>query len=284
MLFTKRKKKVDSKEIGLEAGLLFLKFFLKTDYLHYGYFGNGLEPDIANLKKAQEQYTEMLISHIPDNVKRILDVGCGSGKTALQLVERGYEVDCVSPGNVLTNYAKELVGDQVNIFQCKFENLENDKKYDLILFSESFQYIPMDKSIPMALERLNQGGYIMVCDFFKTDPEKKSELGGGHDFVKWLTYKDSYPIETLIEKDITAETAPTIEIAHQFTTTVIKPIWTSLWALGEDRFPYVVKLARKMYGKKIKKKEARHFNGARTGENFIKYKKYMFYLFQAAGK
>lgn len=280
-LFKKKKnRKIDSKEVGLEAGLMILNFFLKTEYLHYGYFINGLEADVTNLKKAHENYTEMLMSHIPAGTKTILDVGCGSGKTAQVLSLKGYQVDCVSPGQLLTSYARKITPEQVQFYQCKFENIITAKKYDLILFSESFQYIPMDKSILNAKRLLNGGGYIMVSDFFNNDPEHKSKLGGGHDYAEWLQFKDSYGIKTLVENDITAETAPTISIGDQFYSEVLGTVWSSVWALVEDKFPLVVKLVRRIYRKKIAKLEKTHFSGEINGENFIKYKKYMFYLFQ----
>jgi len=280
---SKKKKnyKVDSKEVGLELGLLIYKFFLKTEYLHYGYFKDGLEADVANLKKAQENYAQLIFSHIPEGTKTILDVGCGSGKTAEQLVEKGYEVDCVSPGQILTAYARKLLGNKVEFFQCKFEDIKTDKKYDLVLFSESFQYIPMDKSIPGALELLKPEGYIIASDFFRTDPEGKSKLGGGHDYQQWLKLRESFPVKTLVEKDITAETSLTIDIVNQLNKEVIKPVWTSGWALAEDRFPTIVRLVRRFYKKKLAKMENKHFTGQRNGEMFRKYKKYMFYLFQA---
>jgi SAM-dependent methyltransferase len=280
---SKKKKnyKVDSKEVGLELGLRVYKFFLKSEYLHYGYFADGLEADVSNLKKAQENYAELIFSHIPEGTKTILDVGCGSGKTAEQLVAKGYQVDCVSPGQILTAYAKNMLGDKVNFFQRKFEDVITDRKYDLVLFSESFQYIPMDKSIPGALKLLNPGGYIIASDFFSTDPEGKSKLGGGHDYQQWLKIKETFPVKILAEKDITAETSLTIDIVSQLNAEVIKPVWTSAWALGEDRFPLVIKLVRRLYKKKLHKIEDKHFTGRRNGELFRKYKKYVFYLFQA---
>jgi SAM-dependent methyltransferase len=277
----KKKYKIDSREVGLELGLRVYKFFLKSEYLHYGYFKDGLEADISNLKKAQDNYAELIFSNIPQGVKTILDVGCGSGKTAQQLVAKGYTVDCVSPGQILTDYAKNMLGDTVNFFQCKFEELDTDKKYDLVLFSESFQYIPMDKGIPGALNLLNPGGYIIASDFFHTDREGKSKLGGGHDYQTWLEKKESFPIKTLVEKDITAETSVTIDLVNQLNAEVIKPVWTSAWALGEDRFPFVIKMVRKLYRKKLQKMEDKHFTGQRNGEMFRKYKKYVFYLFRA---
>jgi 2-polyprenyl-3-methyl-5-hydroxy-6-metoxy-1,4-benzoquinol methylase len=273
--------KVDSREVGLELGLRVYKFFLKSEYLHYGYFKDGLETDISNFKTAQDNYAELIFSHIPEGVKTILDVGCGSGKTAEQLVSKGYSVDCVSPGQILTAYAKNMLGDKVNFFQCRFEDLNTDKKYDLVLFSESFQYIPMDKGIPGALKLLNPGGHIIASDFFHTDKEGMSKLGGGHDYITWLEIKASFPIKTLVEKDITAETSSTIDLVNQLNAEVLKPVWNSAWALGEDRFPFIIKLVRKLYRKKLDKMENKHFTGQRNGEMFRKYKKYMFYLFQA---
>jgi cyclopropane fatty-acyl-phospholipid synthase-like methyltransferase len=276
----KKNRKVDSKEVGLELGLRIYKFFLKSEHLHYGYFKDGLEADVANLKKAQENYAELIFSVIPDGVKSILDVGCGSGKMAEELLSRGYSVDCVTPGTILINYAKEKLGDRVVFFQCRFEDIVTDKKYDLVMFSESFQYIPMDKSIPGAIKLLNPGGYILVSDFFTTDPESRSKLGGGHDYSKWLDIRKTFPLKTLEEKDITYETSFTIDLVNQLNIEVIKPVWTSFWSLAMDRFPFGIKVARRLYRKKFLKLENKHFTGQRNGELFRKYKKYMHYLFQ----
>jgi 2-polyprenyl-3-methyl-5-hydroxy-6-metoxy-1,4-benzoquinol methylase len=280
----KKNYKVDSKEVGLELGLRVYKFFFKSEYLHYGYFSGGLATDVSNLRQAQENYAELIFSNIPQGVNTILDVGCGSGETAEQLLARGYAVDCVSPGQILTEYAKNKLGDKVDFYPCKFEDVKTDKKYDLVLFSESFQYIPMEKSIPGALEMLNPGGYIIVSDFFHTDREGMSKLGGGKDFYTWMELKASFDIETLVEKDITAETAPTIDLVNQLNSEVIHPLWISIWALAEDRFPHIIKLIRWIYRKKLSRIENKHFTGQRNSEMFIKYKKYMFYLFQATNR
>ena len=181
----KSPKSVDSKEVGLELGLVLLKFFLKSEYLHYGYFSAGLPTSIENLKKAQEQYTDMLISTIPVKIKSILDVGCGSGKMAHTLLHNNYAVDCVSPSTILTNYALNMLGDRAEVFNKKYQDLAIDKKYDLILFSESFQYMPMEEAIQKCKEMLNPAGYIIICDFFQTDAPGKSPLGGGHKLAEW---------------------------------------------------------------------------------------------------
>jgi SAM-dependent methyltransferase len=276
----KRIKKIDSKEVGLEIGLLIFKFFLKSEYLHYGLFNNNLETDISNLAKAQQNYAELLISQIPAGTKKILDVGCGSGKTAQELIKRGYEVDCVSPGKILTAHARELVGEKAQIFQAKFEDLNTSKTYDMIMFSESFQYIPMESSFSNSLKFLNPGGHIMICDFFKTDTQGHSPMGGGHFHSEFLEVIKKFPIIEVTSKDITKETAPTIDLVNALSMEVIFPAYNLIFLLAEDRFPWVTKLIKWKYKKKLEKIQNKHFKGERSGKSFMKFKTYRFYLFK----
>lgn len=274
-------KKIDSKEVGLEIGFLTFKFFLKSEYLHYGYFNDGLKVDVENLKEAQSRYADLLFSQIPDGVKTILEVGCGSGKMAKDLIGKGYNIDCVSPSALLNKYADEMLDANGAVHLSKFENFETSKTYDLILFVESFQYIPIEESIPRALKYLNKGGHILLVDFFRRDIPGRHPIGGGHDFVKWERKLDDFPVDVVFEKDITDETSKTIDIVNEFTNEVIHPVWKSSFALAEDRFPLFMKLIKWKYKKKFEKMENKHFSGQRHGENFKKYKIYMLYLLKS---
>ncbi|NJM94844.1 MAG: hypothetical protein HC842_09445 [Cytophagales bacterium] len=188
-------------------------------------------------------------------------------------------MDCVSPGTLLTNYAKGLIGDRAEIFNLKFQDLQTPKRYDLVLFSESFQYIPLNESLGKALEMLNPGGHVLICDFFQTEVPGKSMLGGGHKWSQWQSTLAQFPqYRIAVEKDITQETAPTIDLVKQMNNEVLAPLWRSVFALAEDRFPALLKLVRWKYKKKIEKMEYKHFSGERSAENFKKYKKYMLYL------
>jgi 2-polyprenyl-3-methyl-5-hydroxy-6-metoxy-1,4-benzoquinol methylase len=278
----KKNRKVDSKEVGLEIGLIFFKHFLKTEYLHYGLFSNGLETDITNLAKAQQNYADFLMSHIPEGTKTILDVGCGSGKFASELIKKGYSVEAVSPGTILTNHARTILGNKVNIYQSKFEDVKTDKKFDLILFSESFQYIPVNNSFTNALNFLNPGGHIMICDFFRTEAPGTSPLGGGHSFKEFESQVKNFNVKLIKEQDITKETAPTIDLVNSLSMEVILPIYNLVFLLLEDRFAWVAKFIKWKYKKKLDKMQNKHFKGERSGANFMKYKTYRFFLYQKA--
>jgi len=272
--------KIDLYEVGLGMLFIIVKFFLKSEYLHYGFFSDGLKGDISNLAKAQENYADFLLSQIPEGVKTIIDVGCGSGKMAQNLVRHGYRVDCVSPNSLLNEHARKLLGDDSEIFQCKYQELQTEKRYDMILFSETFHYIPIDISIENSLKFANPRGYIMICDFFKTNAPGKSRLGGGYKLSTWEKKTEKFPLTMIKEQDITEETAPTIDIVNSLSEEVFHPIWNLISRLAEDRYPHLLKLVKWKFRKKIAKIENKHFSGQRTGENFKKYKKYMFYLFQ----
>ena len=93
----KKGNKVSSQRIGLDIGLTVGRFFLNTEDLHYGYWPNGKKATIQNLAEAQEAHSQLIIDHISDKTRNILDVGSGSGNLALKLLNLGYDVDCVIP-------------------------------------------------------------------------------------------------------------------------------------------------------------------------------------------
>ena len=270
---------VDTREVGLEIGATVFKYFLNTEYLHYGYFSDGLAVTPQNLATAQVRYADLLIASIPAGTRRILDVGCGTGRFALDLLNHGYAVDCVSPGTILTGHARRLLGSRSHIFPCKFEDLVTDRRYDLVLFSESFQYIDPAGALAGAQRVLDPGGHILICDIFKVDPGRQSKLGGGHDLDPYLRTVAQQPLTLVREQDITAETAGTIDLANRLSLEVLRPTYDLILRMVDDRYPRLARLLRWKYRKKLARVEARHFSGERTGENFIRYKKYMLYLY-----
>ena len=151
----KKDKKTVSREIGLEIGSICGKYFLKLDHLHYGYWAEDLQVDITNVHIAQEDYTNFLISHIPKSANTILDVGCGTGHIARKLSIMGHKVDCVSPSHFLAGKARELLGNSSHVFECSYEQLRTENRYDMVLFSESFQYIDIEEGIRRTVSLLD---------------------------------------------------------------------------------------------------------------------------------
>lgn len=132
------------------------------DYFHYGLWETGTE----TLKEAQENLASMMKSFIPAGVKRILDVGCGLGKTTYDLTLAGYDVLGISPDIRLMEMAKVKHKEcETKLIISFFEDYRSHDLFDLILFQESAQYIK-DISFLFAhcKELLNKTGYLLMCD------------------------------------------------------------------------------------------------------------------------
>jgi len=271
-----------SREVGLEIGSICGKYFLKLEDLHYGYWTNGLEVDIINLHIAQANYSKFLISHIPDRVKTILDVGCGTGAITKRLLDLGYHVDCVSPSAFFAEQSRKLLGDGINIFQCPYEDVETQKRYDLILFAESFQYIGLEQALEKTFRFLNEDGYMLICDFFRKDVAGRGSQGGGHRLSKFCDLVAKYPLTLIDDLDITEETAPTIDILADALKNVGQPVLRSGLRLLSGRHPVLFKFLTWKYRKRLNKINKKYFEGAITGEDFKKFKSYRLLLYKNA--
>ncbi|MCH7611923.1 MAG: methyltransferase [Candidatus Marinimicrobia bacterium] len=273
-------KKIDSKAIGLDIGLLIGRFFMNTEDLHYGYWPDDKTATAQNFAEAQRRHSQLIIDHIPDGVKCILDVGSGSGNLAKKLLDLGYEVDCVLPSEFLAENIRKKLGDKGHVHVCGFEDLITEQQYDLILFSESFQYVKLGFSIDKVVEMLPDGGYLLICDFFKKNTPGKSPLGGGH---KWTAFEKkiaSVPLTKMTDIDITEETAPTNDLLDKFVTQVLGPIKSMTGEYLDSNYPKLLRFMKWKYEKRLKKINRVYFTGQQTGENFIKYKTYRLLLFK----
>ena len=273
--------KVDSREVGLEIGLLMSRFFQNCDDLHYGYWHNGLEVQFSNMGQAQANHSELIISNIPDGTRSILDVGAGAGSLAQKLLDNGYEVDCVSPSTFLSDKLEEKLNDKSIVYRTKYEDLETDKKYDLILFSESFQYIDMKIAFDKSLSIMNENGHLLICDFFMTDAEGKNPLQAGHKFSKYEQIINDFPLEQITEMDITADTAPTIQVLDDFLTKLALPVSELCSKYLHGNYPKLMKILNWKLGKKFDKIENRYFKGQMNVEAYMKYETYRLLLYKS---
>ena len=257
-----KRNKIDTKEIGLDISIVLAKYLLKTDHLHYGYWTDDLERNIFNIPKAQEKYSEFIISHIPDNISSILDV------------------DCVSPSDVFYSYTKERLQQNAEIFKSKFEDVQTAKKYDLILFSESFQYINLEKAFQNSLKILKPKGYILICDFFKTAVKGTSPLSGGHGLGNFFETIDIYPFSLVKDIDITKQTAPNIDLYNEFLLEAGFPIWKIIVNLIKQKYKLLYNILKWKYKKKNAKIHRKYFSGQRNSRNFLKFKTYRLFIYQ----
>tara|TARA_Y100001970_G_C14183475_1_gene831159 strand:- start:231 stop:1067 length:837 start_codon:yes stop_codon:yes gene_type:complete len=274
------RKKVTPNEIGLEIGLVLSRFFFNTEHLHFGYWPDDLRINIGNLKKAQDLHSDKILAAIPGNVKTILDVGSGSGGLAEKLVENGYTVECISPSDYLSDAIEKKLKNNVKVNRSTFEKFESQNKYDLILFSESFQYINIKKTLKKIPDMVNDKGHLLICDFFRQPGTGTKPLGGGHDWQVFQNNLADYSFIIKIDLDITKETARTYDLISQIINEVADPVRSLSQRYLDSHYPKGMKFLKWYLDKKIKRINRIYFSGNMTGEMFNKLKTYRILLYQ----
>ncbi|WP_248298152.1 trans-aconitate 2-methyltransferase [Tabrizicola sp. YIM 78059] len=210
--------KIDSRAVGLDVGLAFIRWLTGAENLHYG-FWTGLDVTAGNLKAAQEAYTAKLFGYLPEGRLRILDIGGGAGETARKLIDLGHEVQIVVPSAFLAQRCRKNAPGAV-VHECTFEDFTGTGPFDLCLFSESFQYIPLAESLPKCAALLAPGGQVLVADCFRTEAYKGRQAhgpqpGGGHPLAAFRKALNRSAFRVAAEEDITDAVAPSIDLEQQ---------------------------------------------------------------------
>lgn len=280
-----------------ELGLILGQQLFDVDDLHYGLWDDGLELKLSNLATAQQRYTELLISTLPatpDDI-RILDIGCGTGHLLSQLLERGYRADGVIPSASLSSMVKQRLdlhpGNETRLFECNFEDFpaqQYAQTYDVALFSESFQYIPMDISFTILKQILKPGGMLIICDFFTTPahgdghPGDRS-FGGGHSLRNFYHSIQKTPFQLHRDEDITSRVSPNLELINDILLNKIKPAALTLGHYLHGNYPRIYWIATRLLRKKMARMNYKYFSGHRSKEVFERYKTYRLLTYQLAG-
>ena len=250
----------------------------KSDYLHYGYWNVDDELNVANLHQAQDRYIEHLISFIPAGVHTVLDVGCGIGGNAVRLTEKGFQVEALSP-----DVAQERVfkaKDKVPFHLTKFENFATDKKYDLILMSESSQYIALKEGFAKCRQILNKDGYLLVSDYFLRQKLEKENVFaiGTHLQSEYLQVAAESGFEIVKSDDITLRVTPTLDLAMTKYEEFVKPTLELVDQLLTGWAPIPYKFVQFL----AKKPVNNLFDQLKLidSKQFLQHRQYMIYLFK----
>ena len=258
---------------------------VRSPYLHYGFWDNpesvnASEFTLNEMVKAQGRYIEHLVSFIPEDVKTVLDVGAGIGGNSSYLLSKGYEVEALSPDEYQETVFAEKYNGEVKFHRSKFEDFKPEKKYDLVLESESACYIQIELGWETARKTIRDGGYLLASDYFlhHNDGSGDWHIKAAHDEKVYMETAEKFGFKLIREYDQTENTMPTLDGVKAFMERFIYPTVEFSSQYMDKNYPFILKVIKKAFGNKVDKK-MKQFSLLESDE-FRKYKRYMIYLFQ----
>ncbi|HEX7808590.1 MAG TPA: hypothetical protein VF608_07695 [Thermoanaerobaculia bacterium] len=170
-------------------------------YLHYGLF----EKPGETIGVAQERSTQLLLSRLPEPPASILEVGIGLATTLKKLTDLGYDVEGITPDEKQIAMIRARYGDAVRVHCAPFETFPATRRYDLLVFQESSQYIDSEALFAKALTLSDE---IVVLDEFSLKPLDAPGLHALNDF---LAAAARHGYELYENLDLSEQAAPTME-------------------------------------------------------------------------
>ncbi len=209
MKYSKYRHEGDSLELNLFVKGIGLKS------LHLGLWPKGQPLAFDDVSEAQKKFTIKLISMFPKDVETVLDVGAGIGDNAIYMAEKGMKITCISPSpsqekhfveNILPEY------ENVNFIRNKYENLDINEKFDVVLMSESCTYFPMKKGLEQTNRYLKKGGYLVVGDTFRKD--NRTTFKNLHRLESYIETAEKNGLIQMENIDVTDQVIQTIELIY----------------------------------------------------------------------
>lgn len=209
------------------AALQYYRDLTGSSHLHYGYWepipSSTEELTITKLRAAQDAYAKHLISFLPDNIQTVLDVGCGNGDNAVAMIEKGLKVEGLAPDPLQqANFLERTEGkalfhvDTFQEFVLNPQKYSAQLNYDLVLFSESTQYMSPEAIAEGSAILATSGSYVLLADMLRKDAGYKEGM-----FSNCLVNEDLHKamlksgFKLIKTDDISAHIAPTLDICVQ---------------------------------------------------------------------
>ncbi len=260
--------------VKTNSTLRFLHEVLRLEHLHYGLW-EGEERDLAGLTQAQKRLCDELVSWVPEGVRSILDVGAGIGTTSRALAQKGFEVEGLSPDPYQRDVFVQRTGLPFHL--TRFQDFVPERVYDLVLMSESAQYVWLDSLFP-AVERVTPGGHLLLADYFVTDTMESDDhpaAKSGHRLADFDLRAQASGLDLVRERDITEAVLPTLELLEHWIERYVEPSIDVFGGWMGGKYPRIGALARKKALAELEKNR-----DLASPELFRKLKRYLIRLYR----
>src|SRR5439155_18737682 len=122
-------------------------------------------------------YHPFLLRQVPDNARRALDVGCGTGGFARLLATRAAHVDAVDRAAEMISAAEPAPN--VSFIHADIRDLDLTPGYDFISCIASIHHVPFGSTVTQLRDALAPAGVLAILgiDLIAFWPNKVRQLG-----------------------------------------------------------------------------------------------------------
>lgn len=196
-------------------------------------------------------FLDELWSADPEGVHSVLDLCCGTGLLAAELIARGYRVVGVDASAAMLARARERLGPEVALAQMTLPDLEVDGLFDAAVCTfDGFNYLtPGELRLTMAAiaHHLRPAGWLVfdlhadaMMDFTVSNPVVAGESAGNDFVITSVVDPDVRTCDTRIELTNPREGEPFCEHHRQYfhtdaeVRTSLERAGFSVTAVGEE--------------------------------------------------
>ncbi len=177
----------------------------RAENMHYGLF----EAAGDSIGVAQERSTALLLARLPPAPGRLLEVGIGLGTTLARLTAQGYDAEGITPDSIQAAAARERFGDRILVHTTPLEGFEARRRFDIVIFQESSQYIECETLFRRVRSLSSPGATVVVLDEFAlAEVDRPQSLPRLDRFLAAAT-SAGFVLEE--ELDLTGPAAPTVD-------------------------------------------------------------------------
>jgi trans-aconitate methyltransferase len=157
--------------------------------------GLSFDRSAVDYDTIRPSYPELMYEDIVSQTQltendKILDIGSGTGQAVIPLLERGFQVTCLEPGENLYTLLKKNTNkfENTHLVNSTFENWSPDGKYNLITAGTSFHWLDLNTSFIKTKHLLDISGHLSL--FWNIHPRP---FRGFFEAVQEI-YKNNFPV------------------------------------------------------------------------------------------
>ncbi|WP_375509949.1 hypothetical protein [uncultured Nostoc sp.] len=136
-----------------------------------------------------------------------------TGWKGFQSFGRGFVVEGLAPDALQQEKFIKNTNGQVPFYLTRFEDFHTSHSYDLVLFSESSQYIAVDDLAEGAAHLLSSAGYLLLADMMRSDAGYREGIFSNcHVASELQAALEKAGFKLIKTEDISTQVAPTIDL------------------------------------------------------------------------